>query len=199
MDPQAKTRLQIGIDPTVWVVSAGQDAVAAQLTQTVGPVTWQVVGPLEGTLVLSPRAAGSVLVLPGPPDVGGVHPTGATLGGIACAAGQVIGGIVSAAGQVIGGILSPPGEIKPEGVHPTGVGMPTGPAVYLPSPIPATLSLPGHLLASGSELPTTVESIRAAMANGTSVTLALSVASGGGVLVLNGATLAFVVLVLATA
>ena len=164
MDPQPTARLQIGTDPTFWVVSASQDAIAGQLRQAVGPVELPVADPLQGLLVLSPRAAGWVTVLPGTPDVGGTHPTGG---------------------------------VSPRGTHPTGAGL-TAAAVHLPSLTAATPSTPGHLLATGTEVATTAEDIRAAMTNGTLLTLQLNADSGGGLLVLNGAALAFVVLVLAT-
>lgn len=166
MDLQPTARLQIGTDPTFWVVPASQDAIAGQLKQAAGPVELPVAGPLEGLLVLSARAAGWVTVLPGTPDVGGTHPTGSA---------------------------------SPRGTHPTGGGAPTAAAVHLPSLTAVTPSTPGHLLATGTEVATTAEDIKAAMTNGTRLTLQLNAASGGGLLVLNGAALAFVVLVLATA
>ncbi|MBV9204539.1 MAG: hypothetical protein JO037_03840 [Actinobacteria bacterium] len=165
MDPQPTARVQIGTDPTFWVVPASQDAIAGQLQQAAGPVDLPVADPLNGLLVLSALAAGWVTVLPGAPDTGGTHPTGTA---------------------------------SPRGTHPTGDRAQTAAAVYLPSLTAATPSTPGHLLATGTEVATTAEDIRAAMTNGTRLTLQLNADSGGGLLVLNGAALAFVVLVLAT-
>lgn len=223
MDPQSQStaRLQIGTDPTVWMVLADQDTVAGQLQQATGPVQFAVVGPLQGELVLSARSAGSVLVLPGPPDVGGTHPGGTHPGGLT--PGTHPSGLppsgadtFAAAGTHPGG--GHPGDpgpvgaqpaaaaaavaaesISPLGTHPSGGGSPTAAAVYLPSLTAATPSSPGHLLAAAIELSTTVGNIKAAMDNSTSVTLQLSADSGGGILVLNGAALAFVVVIMATA
>ena len=55
--------LQIGTDPTAWVLeSADPDTVAAQLSQATGPVVLPVVDPLQGDLVVSPSAAATISV-----------------------------------------------------------------------------------------------------------------------------------------
>jgi hypothetical protein len=163
VDPEARVALQIGTDPTVWVIVASQEAV----TGAASPTAWPVVDPIEGQLVLSPQCAGSLVVRSAPPDVGGGHPTDAT-----------------------------PGIASPHGAHPTDQGAPTGTVVHLPSATAATAGSPSDQLVSDSALDVVEREIVTAMTNGTSFTLSLS---PGGVLVLNGATLAFVVLVPATA
>lgn len=67
--------LQIGVDPIAWYVhEADYESLAAQLSQSAGPVAVPVFGPLTGRLVLSPRSAGSVFL--GPPGAGhGTHPS----------------------------------------------------------------------------------------------------------------------------
>ena len=70
--------LQIGTDPTTWVVSQAHTIgeVAQELTQAIAvPVEF----PLVGTLVVSPRGAGAVWVSSPPPM--GSHPSGAKLPG----------------------------------------------------------------------------------------------------------------------
>jgi hypothetical protein len=55
--------LRIGTDPTAWALeNAEPDTVAAQLSQATGPVVLPVVGPLQGDLVVSPPAAGTISV-----------------------------------------------------------------------------------------------------------------------------------------
>jgi len=55
--------LRIGTDRTAWVLeNAEPDTVAAQLSQATGPVVLPVVGPLQGHLIVSPPAAGSISV-----------------------------------------------------------------------------------------------------------------------------------------
>ncbi len=67
--------LQIGNDPTAWVVeNTDPGTVAAQLSQATGPVVLPVIDPLEGNLVVSPSAAGTISVL-GPPVTHGWHPS----------------------------------------------------------------------------------------------------------------------------
>jgi hypothetical protein len=150
MHPEPGLRLQIGTDPTVWVLQyADEDAVAWELSQATGPVVLPVVAPLQGRLVLSPQYAATVSLLR-PPTVVGAHPTG-----------------------VIG---------------------PTTPVVYLPSVTAATQEAPGHVLDHGTDLAALERDIIAAMTSGTRLTLQISALSGGGLLVLNGAALAFAVL-----
>ncbi len=149
MDPETRVLLQIGTDPTVWVLAASQDEVA----NTTDPTAWRVVYPVEGRLVLSPRSAGPLVVRPAQPGGG-------------------------------------PGGIGPHGGHPTDI--------HLPSVTARTVSSHGHWLEE-RDLPTDVEELEqkvlTAMADRTRLTLPLISGTGGGVLVLDGATLPFIVIV----
>jgi hypothetical protein len=151
MDPETRVLLQIGSDPTVWVLAVGQDEVA----NTTDPAAWRVVYPVEGRLVLSPRSAGSLVVLPASPGDG-------------------------------------PGVGNPHGGHPTDI--------HLPSVTARTVSSHGYWLEERD--PTDVEDLErkilTAMADRTRLTLPLISGTGGGVLVLDGATLPFIVIVRAT-
>lgn len=166
--------LIIGSDPTPWALdNANYDDVAAQLSQA-GTVLLPVAGPLNGSLVLSVPHAGSLALFPGPPGQG-----------------------------------SHPGDNPPPAADPADATQPPPPAVlslssvtlYLPSVTGATQASPGYALGTHTDLPTLEQDIKAAMDNGTllSVPLPLSAASMGGVLVLSGAALAFAVLCPATA
>lgn len=67
--------LQIGTDPTAWILeNADPDAVAAQLSQATGPVVLPVVGPLQGNLVVSPSAAATISVQK-PSPTHSLHPS----------------------------------------------------------------------------------------------------------------------------
>jgi hypothetical protein len=66
--------------------------------------------------------------------------------------------------------------------------------VYLPSVTAATQESPGHALDPGTDLAALERDIIAAMTSGTRLTLQISALSGGRLLVLNGAALAFAVL-----
>jgi hypothetical protein len=74
-------QLQIGTDPTCWYLPPSEyDTVAAGLARPDNPFAVDVLAPLQGRLVLSPRAAGSVaLTLPITPvgwvPGGAVRPT----------------------------------------------------------------------------------------------------------------------------
>jgi hypothetical protein len=150
MHPEPGLRLQIGTDPTAWVLQdADEDAVARDLQQATGPIVLPVVAPLQGRLVLSPQCAATV------------------------------------------SLLRPPTSV---GAHPTGVIGPTRPVVYLPSAIAATYESPGQALDPSTDLAALEQDIVAAMTSGTRLTLQIGALYGGGVLVLNGARLAFVVL-----
>jgi hypothetical protein len=70
-------QLRIAGDPTTWVLSEPIEDTA--LTQASAPFQAEIIAPLAGTLILSVRAAASV-VLYNPP--GGVIPSGATPGGV---------------------------------------------------------------------------------------------------------------------
>jgi hypothetical protein len=60
--------MHIGSDPASWIVpDRDYEGLAAQLREATAPVVVQVVDPLAGQLVLSPRAAGSVVILQPPP------------------------------------------------------------------------------------------------------------------------------------
>jgi hypothetical protein len=66
--------LQIGTDPTAWVLEGTDpDTVAAQLSQATAPVVLPVVDPLQGDLVVSPSAA--AISVQGPPAAHGSHPS----------------------------------------------------------------------------------------------------------------------------
>jgi hypothetical protein len=168
VDPEPILFLQIGTDPTVWVLPGEYDAVARQLGQAAGPVSLPVAAPLQGQLVLSSQGAGSVSLL-GPRGVGGSHPTGATLGGAA--------------------------PVSPRGSHPTGVIAPEPLAyLYVPKVTAATRDLPGYPLDPGTDLAALERRVMDAMTDGTRLDVRVSAGSGGGLLVLNGAVLAFAVL-----
>ena len=150
MHPEPYLRLQIGTDPTAWVLQdADEDTVARELSQATSPLVLPVVAPLQGRLVLSPQGAATI------------------------------------------SLLRPPASV---GAHPTGVIGPTTPVVYLPSVTAATHESPGHALDPGTDLAALERDIIAAMTSGTRLTLHISALSGGGLLVLNGAALAFAVL-----
>lgn len=179
--------LQIGTDPTPWVLeNTVFGLLAAELGGATGPVVLPVVSPLRGQLVLSPRNVETVSLL-GTPSVGGPHPVG-----------------------------DPP--IEGHGPHPVGHSL-AGPVVYLPSVTSANPGWSVNVLEPDTDLAAVERDIIGAMNRGTPVTLSvvervvldaadvidaigrgsdltprISARSGGGVLVLNGATLAFAVL-----
>ena len=67
--------LQIGIDPTAWVLeNAEPDTVAAQLSQATGPVVLPVAAPLQGDLVVAPSVAATISVQR-PSPTHGSHPS----------------------------------------------------------------------------------------------------------------------------
>jgi hypothetical protein len=71
--------LQIGIDPAVWTFDpASYDAVATALEHP-APIIIQVTAPMQGTLILNPRAAGAV-VLSQPISPRGWNPSGGGIG-----------------------------------------------------------------------------------------------------------------------
>jgi hypothetical protein len=78
--PEPSLWLQIGTDPTGWLLRDADEATAArELTRATGPVALSVDAPIRGQLVLSPRRAGA-LSLYGPPLGDGLHPTGVFFG-----------------------------------------------------------------------------------------------------------------------
>ena len=200
--------LQIGTDPTPWVLEGTDyDSLAAELAQATGPVVLPVVSPLQGRLVLSLRNAGAFSLL-GAPTVGGPHPVGDP---------TKVGGP-----HPVGDAPSPGHGPHPVG-HSQASGdassAPTVPVVYLPSVTAANPGWPVNVLDAGTDLATVEQNIIDAMNRGTSLTLPVaerdildatdvldaigsgtaltpqvSASSGRGVLVLNGAALAFAVL-----
>jgi hypothetical protein len=67
--------LQVERDPVRWVIEcADAGALARQLASSNSPVAVTVVRPLNGTLVLSPRGAGSISIVT-PPPAGGWMPS----------------------------------------------------------------------------------------------------------------------------
>jgi hypothetical protein len=207
--PEPSLRLQVGTDPTVWVLEGTDyDALAAELAGATGPVVLPVVAPFQGQLVLSPQRAGTFSLL-GPPTVGGPHPVGDDpsggggphpVGGPA-ALGEPSGGGPHPVGGPVGGSAAL-GEPSGGGPHPVGdaptVGGPHpvggAPTVYLPSVTAATRGSPVFTLASGDDLAAAEQKVVDAMTNSTRLTLQISTPSGSGLLVLNGATMAFAVL-----
>ena len=199
--PESSLWLQIGTDPTPWVLEGADYAsLAAELAQATGPVVLPVVSPLHGRLVLSLRNAESFSLL-GAPSVGGPHPVGDP--------------------PKVGG-PHPVGDApSPRGPHPVGdiPRVQTSPVVYLPSVTAANPGSPVNVLDPGTDLAAVEKDIIDAMNRGTSLTLSvvardiidatdiidaidsgtdltpqISESSGHGVLVLNGAALAFAVL-----
>jgi hypothetical protein len=62
--------MRIGGDPASWIVRDGDyEGLIAQLSQATAPVVIGVSAPVGGRLVLSPRAAGSVVILQPPGGV----------------------------------------------------------------------------------------------------------------------------------
>jgi hypothetical protein len=208
VSPEAGLWLQIGTDPTPWILEAADyDSLAAELAQATGPVVLPVVSPLQGRLVLSLRNAGTFSLL-GWPSVGGPHPVGDP---------TKVGGP-----HPVGGAPSPD-----HGPHPVGHSLASGdassaqavPVVYLPSVTAANPGWPVSVLDPGTDLAALEQNIIDAMNRGTSLTLSvverdivdatdvtdaidsgtdvtpeISARSGHGVLVLNGAVLAFAVI-----
>jgi hypothetical protein len=197
VNPEPNLWLQIGTDPTPWVLAdTDYDSLAAQLSGATGPVVLPVVSPLQGQLVLSPRAAGAVSLLR-TPWVGGPHPVGDP---------PTVGGPHPVGDEPSGGGPHPVGEPPAPG---------GSPAVYLPSVTGGNPGSPVNVLAPGTDLATVQEDIVDAMNQDTFLTLEVvqriivdatnvglspvafqvSARSGSGQLVLNGAGLAFAVLV----
>jgi hypothetical protein len=79
------------------------------------------------------------------------------------------------------------------GTHPSHIALPRGPVVYLPSPTGATPHFPGYPLAPGTDLAALEQDIIAAMNGRTFLSIEIADIQGGVVL-LNGAALAFAVL-----
>jgi hypothetical protein len=196
VNPEPNLWLQIGTDPTPWVLGGTDyDSLAAQLAGATGPVVLPVVSPLQGQLVLSPRAAGTLSLLRAP-WVGGPHPVGDP---------PTVGGPHPVGDEPSGGGPHPVGEPPAPG---------GSPAVYLPSVTAANPGSPVNVLAPGTDLTALEQKIVDAMNQGACLTLEVvqrivvdatniglppvalqvSARSGSGQLVLNGAALAFAVL-----
>jgi hypothetical protein len=213
MPPEPGLWLQIGTDPTPWVLEGTDyDSLAAELAQATGPVVLPVVSPLQGRLVLSLRNAGTFSLL-GSPSVGGPHPVGDP---------PKVGGPHPVGDPPIVGGPHPVGESPSGGTPPTAgdaSSAQTRPVVYLPSVTAANPGSPVNVLDSGTDLAAVEQDIIDAMNRGTPLTLPvagrdiidatdiidaidrgtdltpqISARSGRGVLVLNGAALTFAVL-----
>ncbi len=208
MPPEPSLWLQIGTDPTPWVLEGTDyDSLAAELAQATGPVVLPVVSPLQGRLVLSLRNAGTFSLL-GSPSVGGPHPVGDP---------TKVGGPHPVGDAPSGGHGPHPVGHSPASGNPPTAGdassAQTTPVVYLPSVTAANPGSPVNVLDSGTDLAAVEQDIIDAMNRGTPLTLPvagrdiidaidrgtdltpqISARSGRGVLVLNGAALTFAVL-----
>ncbi|GEM_PF-1281786 len=214
MPPEPSLWLQIGTDPTPWVLEGTDyDSLAAELARATGPVVLPVVSPLQGRLVLSLRNAGTFSLL-GSPSVGGPHPVGDP---------PKVGGPHPVGDPPSGGHGPHPVGHSLASGHPHTVGdassAQTRPVVYLPSVTAANPGSPVNVLDSGTDLAAVEQDIIDAMNRGTPLTLPvagrdiidatdiigaidrgtdltpqISARSGRGVLVLNGAALTFAVL-----
>jgi hypothetical protein len=106
------------------------------------------------------------------------------------------GSLVVSAGPSSAAAVTQPAAsagISPRGViHAAGAEPAPGAVVYLPSGTATTAASPGQQLEMGSQVPNVEQDVVTAMTKGTSVSYPLN---SGGTLVLDGATLAFVVLV----
>lgn len=156
--------LTIGADPTRWLTEAASfDAMAAELDKS-GPVTVAVAGPLRGTLVLSVRHAGTV-VLEHPTPGEGSHPSD-----------------------------NPP-PIPPHALVSRQALVLLEPTLYVPTVTGAAQAL-GYALPANADLAALQQGIITAMTDRSTlrVPLRTSVASPGGMVMLNGASLAFAVI-----
>lgn len=214
MPPEPSLWLQIGTDPTPWVLEGTDyDSLAAELARATGPVVLPVISPLRGRLVLSLRNAGTFSLL-GSPSVGGPHPVGDP---------PKVGGPHPVGDPPSGGHGPHPVGHSLASGHPRTVGDASSaqarPVVYLPSVTAANPGSPVNVLDSGTDLAAVEQDIIDAMNRGTPLTLPvagrdiidatdiidaidrgtdltpqISARSGRGVLVLNGAALTFAVL-----
>ena len=214
MPPEPSLWLQIGTDPTPWVLEGTDyDSLAAELARATGSVVLPVISPLRGRLVLSLRNAGTFSLL-GSPSVGGPHPVGDP---------PKVGGPHPVGDPPSGGHGPHPVGHSLASGHPRTVGDASSaqarPVVYLPSVTAANPGSPVNVLDSGTDLAAVEQDIIDAMNRGTPLTLPvagrdiidatdiidaidrgtdltpqISARSGRGVLVLNGAALTFAVL-----
>ena len=178
MPPEPSLWLQIGTDPTPWVLEGTDyDSLAADLARATGPVVLPVVSPLQGRLVLSLRNAGTFSLL-GSPSVGGPHPVGDP---------PKVGGPHPVGDPPKVGGPHPVGDPPSggHGPHPVGHSLASGhphtagdassaqtrPVVYLPSVTAANPGSPVNVLDSGTDLAAVEQDIIDAMNRGTPLTL----------------------------
>jgi hypothetical protein len=156
--------LKIGADPTRWLTEGADFGAMAAELDQSGPVTVAVAGPLQGTLVLSVPRAGTVALVPPMPGEGS-HPS------------------------------DKPPPVQPHVPVSPQAQVPQGPALYLPT-VTGAAQIPGYALPSDTDLGALQQGIITAMTDGSTLTvpLGMSVASPGGMVMLNGASLAFVVI-----
>lgn len=163
--------LRIGGDPASWVVlDADYEALVAQLHRATAPVIIEVTAPLTGRLVLSPKAAGSVVILQ-PPGGAVWRTTDWNPGGAFWKTTD----------------WNPGGAIKP--------GAARAPIVYLASPAGPGTGTSRYAVSGDVNAQGVVQDIVTAMSDGTKRMLSLPVydPSGTGVLVIDGAALPFAV------
>lgn len=99
--------------------------------------------------------------------------------------------VLSAAGAGSVSLLNPP---HVGGTHPTDIDHPAKPLLYVPTVTGPTRGSPGYDLAAGTDLGALEQAIVAAMGDGSSLAVQVSVGMSSGLMVLSGATLAFAVL-----
>jgi hypothetical protein len=71
--------LQVGTDPSVWTFDAANYDEVATALEHPAPISIEVTAPMRGTLILNPRAAGTV-VLSQPISPRGWNPSGGDVG-----------------------------------------------------------------------------------------------------------------------
>jgi hypothetical protein len=161
--------LKVGADPTRWLTEGASFGALAAELNQSGPVTVAVAGPLSGTLVLAAPHAGTIALVPPMPGEGS-HPS------------------------------DKPPPVQPHAVAPMQPMALQGPSLYLPTVAGAT-QVPGYALPADTDLAALEQGIIAAMTDGSTLTvpLGMSVASPGGMVMVDGASLAFAVICPATA
>jgi hypothetical protein len=163
--------LRIAGDPNLWVLGADAqaDAIQQDLINQDNPVTLDVDWPLKGRLVLSPLAVTSVAVLTPP-------------------VGWIPGGdVASPSGWIPGGHMPPPGGPPSNAIQNSAL-------LYVPSltgPVPDDL---GYTLPESTDLTELENEIVAAMTDGTTIAIEVTLGAWGGPLLLNGAALPFAVI-----
>jgi len=156
--------LKIGADPTRWLAEAASFDAMAAHLDQSGPVTVGVAGPVRGTLVLSIAHAGTVTLLPPLPGEGS-HPSD-----------------------------NPP-PIQPHALVSLEALVLVEPALYVPT-VTGAPQASGYALPANTDLAALQQGIITAMTDGSTlrVPLRMSVASPGGMVMLDGASLAFAVI-----